>query len=58
MMIHIKTETIRYAESIADKLRRTNKQKALSIWQTWTGVRLHEKYLFFAVIIHVPGEET
>jgi hypothetical protein len=39
---HIKTETNRYAKSIADKLRRTNKLRPHSIWQTWTGVRLHE----------------
>jgi len=34
-------------------LRRTNKLKPCSIWQTWTGVRLHEIYLFLAVIIHM-----
>ena len=52
-MKHIKTETNRYAKSIADKLRRTKKLRPHSIWQTWTAVRLHEKYLFFAVIIHM-----
>jgi hypothetical protein len=57
-MIHIKMETNRYAESIADKLRRTSKLKTHSTWQTWTGVRLLEMYVFFVVIIHVPGEET
>jgi len=49
MIKHIKTEINRYA----DKLRRTNKLKPHSIWQTWTGVRLHEMYLFLAVIIHM-----
>ena len=53
MIKHIKTETNRYAKSIADKLRRTKKLKPHSIWHTWTGVRLHEMYLFFAVIIHM-----
>ena len=49
MIKHFKTETNRYA----DKLRRTNKLKPRSVWQTWTGVRLHEMYLFFPVIIHM-----
>jgi len=49
MIKHIKTETNRYA----DKLRRTNKLKPHSIWQTWTGVRLYEMCLFLAVIIHM-----
>ena len=53
MVKHIKTETNRYARSIADKLRRTNEPRPHSIWQTWNGVRLHEVYLFFAVIIHM-----
>jgi hypothetical protein len=53
MMKQIKTETNRYAKSIADKLRRTNKLKPHSVWQTRTGVRIHEMYLFFAVIIHM-----
>jgi hypothetical protein len=46
MVKHIKMETNRYAKSITDKLRRTNKLKPHSIWHTWTGVRLHEMYLF------------
>ena len=50
---HIKTETNRYAKSIADKLRGTNKLKPHSIWQTWTEVRLPEMYLFFVVIIYM-----
>jgi hypothetical protein len=41
MIKHIKTETNRYAKSTADKLRRTNKLKPHSVWQTWTGLRLH-----------------
>ena len=53
MIKRIKTETNRYAKSIADKLRGTNKLKPHSIWQTWTGVQLHEMYLFFAVIIYM-----
>jgi hypothetical protein len=53
MMEHIKTETNRYVKSIAGERRRTNKLKPHSIWQTWTGVMMHEMYLFFAVIIHM-----
>jgi len=52
MIKHIKTETNRYDKSTADKRRRTNKLKPHSIWQKCTGVRLHEMYFFFAVIIH------
>jgi hypothetical protein len=53
MIKHIKTETNRYAKPIADKLRRTKKLKPHSIWHTWTAVKLHEMFLFFAVIIHM-----
>jgi len=53
MIKHIKTETNRYNKSIAAKLRRTNKLKPHSIWKTCTRVRLHEMYLFFAIIIHM-----
>ena len=53
MIKHIKTETNRNAKSIADKHRRTNKLKPHRIWRTWTRVRVHKMYLFFAVIIHV-----
>jgi len=53
MIKHIKTETNRYDKSIANKLRRINKLKPHSIQQTCTGVRLHEMYLFFVVIIHM-----
>ena len=53
MIKHIKTETKRYAKSIADKLRGTNKLKPHSVWQTWTGVWLPEMYLFFVVIIYM-----
>jgi len=53
MIKHIKTGTNNYDKSIADKPWRTNKLKLLSIWETWTGVRLHDMYLFFAVIIHM-----
>ncbi|XP_049938759.1 piggyBac transposable element-derived protein 4-like [Schistocerca serialis cubense] len=50
---HIKAETNRYVKSIADKIRRSRKMKPNSMWSSWTGVQLHEMYLFFAVIIHM-----
>lgn len=38
---------------IHSRLRRTDKLKPHSMYQTWTGVRMHEMYLFFALIIYM-----
>lgn len=48
-----KSETNRYAASITDKLRRTNKLKPNSLWSLWRPVKLCEIYAFLAVVIHM-----
>lgn len=48
-----KSETNKYAKSITDKLRRTDKLKKNSIWGQWKTVKLHEIYLFFSIIVHM-----
>lgn len=53
MVKHIKTETNRYAASIIDKLKRTNTLKKNSLWKVWQPVKIHEIYLFFAIIAHM-----
>ena len=50
---HIKCETNKYAKVVGDKLRRSNKLKPHSIWSNWVGVKLHEMYIFFAIILHM-----
>lgn len=48
-----KSETNKYAKSITDKLRRSDKLKKNSIWGQWKTVKLHEIYLFFSIILHM-----
>ncbi|XP_014479571.1 PREDICTED: uncharacterized protein LOC106746933 [Dinoponera quadriceps] len=48
-----KSETNKYAKSITDKLKGTNKLKKNSLWGKWVTVKLHEIYQFFSIIFHM-----
>lgn len=39
-----KSETNKYAKTMTDKLRRTNRLKKNSVWGKWVAVKLHEVY--------------
>lgn len=39
-----KSETNKYAKTMTDKLRRTNRLKKNSVWGKWVTVKLHEVY--------------
>lgn len=55
----IKQETNRYAASMYTKLKRANKIKKNSRWNSWVPVKLQDIYLFFfRYNTHVFGQKT